>query len=612
MPARHLRLVALVTLLAAGTAWAVSNPAGLPPGGISILRNPIFHHELQSDPSNGYVVVVKKAGPGGEDALELCSHVEGDDWDAQFYVRPSAPVQKGDALLLTFQARTIAAPAIAGGSYVKISFEFPNFWELTDLEQPAHAPFLRSLMLSASPEWQSYTLPAIASRDMSTNDYWVALRAGKQPQTVQFSDLRLLHFGPGYTLADLPASRITYPGREPGAAWRTAADERINTHRKRPLTLTVVDARQQPVSGAQVSIELARHAFEFGVAFDAPRVLERFHPQWQETRQAITSNFTGASFVNELKWQAWAGDWPEDRYRREVALEALAWVHEAGLPMRGHALVWPRRSSTPQALHALLDASPPDCAGIQNAIAKHMDEVGRATSFAIREWDLLNEPIPCRDIQTACGDQVMTEWFQLGRKWMPGVRLAINEYGIIETVTDGKKVGQFETLIQSLLQAGAPIDVLGLQGHFKAAEGIPSPERMLHLLNRFAAFGLTLRATEFDVASEDEDLIRDVYRDFYTIMFSHPAVAGLQVWEWSEIFREDGQLTPAGQIHRELLFQRWHTAEQGVTDGRGRFTAQGFKGDYRIAVRVQDKVVHEGMFTLGDASGEATITLPMP
>lgn len=602
-------LAALLPL--SDTVWSDSRSAGIPPGGTPILRDPLVHHELQSSPSNGALRRVQLPEGAGE-VLELASFVEGDDWDAQMYVRPSEPVQKGDALLLTFRARTMEAPAIAGSCYVKVSFEFPEFWNLTDLQQPEHAPFLRSLMLSAGPEWDGYAFPAVATRDMDTNGFWIAFRAGKQKQTVQFSDIALHRYPAGTAPAALPESRITYPGRAANAPWRAAAEQRIRELRRRPLVIHLEDEEQEPVPGADVHVELVRHAFEFGIAFDAPRVLARFNPEWAATRNTITSLFTSSSFVNELKWQAWAGDWPEERFQRDVALEALRWIHEAGLPFRGHALVWPRRTSVSKAVAALLDVEPPDCAAIEAAIESHMKEIGEATAFGVTEWDLLNEPVAEQDLQKACGDEAMVGWFKKGRELLPGKRLAINEYGILSSVTDGKKVGQYEALIRWLLAREAPVDVIGMQGHFKAAEGIPSPERILQLLDRFAVFGKAIRATEFDVKSGDEELIRDVFRDFYTVMFSHPAVTGVQVWNWFELFREDGSLTPAGEIHRDLIKRQWHTEERGQTDARGMFSTPGFLGDYIVTISRRGEVIRRVPYRLSAEAGPLHVRTPLP
>lgn len=589
--------------LAAGLLLAAGGgaPAAvIPEGGRDITRDPLAFPELQSDPANGGVAVVETGEPAALRALEIQARVEGNDWDCQAYVRPTEALQAGDAVLAVFEARAVEAPDRRGGSYVKAAFEFPDFWLLTDLEQPVHAPFLKSLMVTAGPEWSTWYLPVRATRDLGADEWWLALRAGMQPQRVQFRNIRLLHYPAGRVdPARLPQSLATYPGREEDAPWRTAAAERIRAHRTAPIRLCVTDDQGAPAPGAKVRVRLVRHAFTFGIAFDAARVLEGFNPRWRETRKLIVDNFTGASFINEFKWQAWAGDWPEPRFQPTNTLRALRWVHEAGLPFRGHTLVWPRKSSVSAEVAAMLAAETPDCAAIEMAIDAHIRDIGEATAFAVSEWDLLNEPVAEREIQDACGDEAMVRWFMQGRKRLPGIRLAINEYGILSSVTDGRKIGDYESLIRWLLDQGAPVDVIGLQGHFKAGEGIPSPDRMLELLDRFAAFELPIRITEFDVAGADPGLVRDVYRDVYTVLFSHPSVIGIQVWEWSEVFDEAGEPTLAGGMHRELVHDTWSTDEELMTDELGQVATRGYLGAYKIDVTLPDGSIREYRIDVG-------------
>ncbi len=50
-------------------------------------------------------------------------------------------------------------------------------------------------------------------------------------------------------------------------AWRTAAESRIDTHRKASLTVQVEDSVGAPVPGAMVAVRLNKNAFKFsGVA----------------------------------------------------------------------------------------------------------------------------------------------------------------------------------------------------------------------------------------------------------------------------------------------------------------------------------------------------------
>ena len=306
----------------------------------------------------------------------------------------------------------------------------------------------------------------------------------------------------------------------------------------------MVDGRGAPLEGVQVELELTRHAFEFGAAFRARDVIPEFNPDYATVRKRIVDNFSAASFVNALKWHAWAGDWGPPS-RSHVTLQALRWVAEQKLPFRGHCLVWPRKSSVSKAMRKMLEAEDPDPVAIRRGILEHLRSICPKTNFWMHEWDVINESIPCHDVQDLCGDEVMVEWLQEARRLMPGVRLALNEYSILSSLSDGKKVGQHEERIRYLLDKGAPLDVLGMQGHMGGSP--PSPLRMLAVLDRFAKFGLPIRVTEFDMKADDPDLLYDFTRDFYTVMFSHPSAIGVQMWGIGQMYTKAGDLTPIGK-----------------------------------------------------------------
>src|SRR5690554_6293390 len=56
------------------------------------------------------------------------------------------------------------------------------------------------------------------------------------------------------------------------AAVIAAAAERMDQHRKGDLVVQVVDAQGQPVRGAQVRVQMQRHAFSFGCVYNPRRI----------------------------------------------------------------------------------------------------------------------------------------------------------------------------------------------------------------------------------------------------------------------------------------------------------------------------------------------------
>jgi len=121
---------------------------------------------------------------------------------------------------------------------------------------------------------------------------------------------------------------------------------------------------------------------------------------------------------------------------------------------------------------------------------------------------------------------------------------------------------------------------------------------MLSVLDRFAKFDLPIRITEFDIKADDPDLLYDFTRDFYTVLFSHPSVIGVQMWGLGQMFTKTGDLTPVGKAYRELAYETWHTRKTGTTDTNGVLTGKGFFGTYRLGL------------TVGDAATVRTLLLP--
>ena len=109
----------------------------------------------------------------------------------------------------------------------------------------------------------------------------------------------------------------------------------------------------------------------------------------------------------------------------------------------------------------------------------------------------------------------------------------LNDYDILSAHGANRAhQDHFEATARFLLDSGAPITGLGMQGHFGASP--TSMATVKRVLDRYAALGLSIRITEFDVNTADEALQADYTRDFLTMVFSHPAVTGFQMWGFWE------------------------------------------------------------------------------
>jgi hypothetical protein len=103
---------------------------------------------------------------------------------------------------------------------------------------------------------------------------------------------------------------------------------------------------------------MKRHAFGWGTAVDA-RLLLGQGPDYERYREIITENFNKAVLENDMKW-------PFLPWSQKSAHNAVSWLRERGLAVRGHVLLWPGKENLPEpsSMRCSIDA------GIQYALGQ--------------------------------------------------------------------------------------------------------------------------------------------------------------------------------------------------------------------------------------------------
>ncbi|NKB67875.1 MAG: T9SS type A sorting domain-containing protein [Candidatus Latescibacteria bacterium] len=591
-----LKYSSALALLAAGIAFAQ-----IPDGGTSLIRDgfPVGARR----PTGAQIVEVEHDRFTQALRVEV-QHEAGDPWSVEVGSPTTQAVQKGDIALIHFWARGLESSDETGEVFTTV------------YAQKNSPDWDKSLLkgFSVGAAWREFFFPFEFIDDYAAGQATINFGVGTRRQILEIAGLEVLDYSDALTLADLPQTLLTYAGREPDAPWRQEAATRIDQHRRGDFTLEIVDASGQPVAQAEVQVEMQRHAFLFGSALQMWR-LTSDTAEDQTYRDKVLELFNAASNENALKWPAWDGDWGQTNYGRDKTLAGFAWLKANGLHRRGHVLVWPGWSNLPQSINRLADQADAATA-IPPLVIEHIDEVTQATEDLVQEWDVINEPYTNHDIMDLSGDQVMVDWFQTARRNLPAAPLYLNDFSILSNNgQDLAHQNHYEQTIQYLLDQGAPLTGLGMQGHF--GDQVTTPTKLLDLLDRFGRFGLPIKITEFDINTTDQDLLNDYTRDFMTLVFSHPAVAGLQLWGfWAKahwrpaaaLYNEDWTPRPHAQIYRDLVLQQWWTREAGQTGADGRFNARGFYGDYQVEIRHGDQTF-SAPFTLRPAMEPVTIRL---
>lgn len=443
--------------------------------------------------------------------------------------------------------------------------------------------------------WRRFRCLGRIPHDCSAGDLKLCLEFGYDPQEVAVAGVRLLHS------ETPPADRTVSPayrGGEPDAAWRGPAEERISRIRTAPLRIRVQNVAGEPLPNVPVTVEQVTHAFRYGSAVSGSFLRDESHPD-QATYRATALNMGNTAVLdNDLKWHAWDHD-PRD------ALYALDWLDRHGMQVRGHTLTWGNFTTIPERFHAFDDE------GLRRACREHIEEEATAVRGRLVDWDVHNEPYIYHDRFVArVGMDAIASWFRLVHQIDPSCRLFVNDYdmlvegGRFETHQD-----YYERFIDELLQRGAPVHGIGLQGHFRG--GFTDIDRMQEVLDRFAAFGLPLAITEYDctVSHGDEKLAVDALHDLATLCFAHPAVDTFLHWGFWEnrhwrpyaaLYRADWSPRPVALEWQRLWQEHWRTKTIVHTDGSGRCEVSGYLGDYQIVTgdtsggRCEAKLTGEG------------------
>ena len=446
-------------------------------------------------------------------------------------------------------------------------------------QSPLNAP------ASAGTAWKKVTFPFALTRAYEKGQAQITFVLGLREQIVELGGIELWNYGTAKKVTDLPFTSLGYAGSEPGAAWRKAAEERIEKIRKGDLTVIVKNQAGKPVAGAEIAVRMRRHAFLFGTAVSGAEFSStRISPEdLAKYKQQILELFNFAVMENENKWPQWA-----NTASRPATLAVLDWLRDNGLKLRGHNLLSPSWNNT--SVKAVTDARG-DPAALAKVILDHI--TGTTTDLRGRfvDWDVINEPYTNHDFMDILGRHAMVDWFQAARAGDPNARLYINDFNNLEEEDTAHRDGYAAT-IQYLIGQGAPFDGIGLQGHFPTR--VTPMDELLKRLDRFAAFGKELEISEFDINTADEATQADYTRDFMTAMFSYPSVKAFVMWGFWEgthwrpngaMFRRDWSPKPNAGVYQDLVFKRWWTNVDGKTNAKGAFAVRGFLGEYEIEAR---------------------------
>lgn len=252
-------------------------------------------------------------------------------------------------------------------------------------------------------------------------------------------------------------------------------------------------------------------AFYVGVAMNAAQAAGKD----QRGDALIDAQFNSISPENALKW-----DHTEPRNGQFTFDEGDAFVaygEKHGMAIIGHNLVWhsqlPSWVSEPEPGQAALTREV-----LLQRLRRHIMTVAGRYKGRILGWDVVNEAIldGSGDYRDSIFYRLIgKEYLVLAFKWAheadPHAELYYNEYNLDQ---DDRKRDRAVELVKYLRENGAPIDGIGLQGHYNLT--YPSAKKIDETIRIFAGLGLKVMITELDVQAISNQAISGAVGAFPT------------------------------------------------------------------------------------------------
>lgn len=394
---------------------------------------------------------------------------------------------------------------------------------------------------------------------------------------------------------------------------------KVPAHRLAKCVLRVMDREGKPLTNTVLSLKQTNHEFLFGCgAFDVvPYATEMSNEQLPFTHAPLENR----EFLKERveKWLAlynygtlpfyWGNFEPEEGKPETASrMNAAKFLQERGVKTKGHPLCWHT-----QCAKWLMEYDN------KTILKKQLERINRdVTQFkgVIDMWDVINEVVimPVFDkydnaITRICNDLgrvgLVKEVFAAAKEANPNGIFLINDFNLSTA---------YEILIDGCLNAGVPINAIGIQTH--QHQGYMGAEKLHEILKRYEHFGLPLHFTENTLVSGDimpsyiEDLndwqveewpstpegeerqMRE-WEEMYRILFDHPQVEAVTGWDFADgawlgapsgVIRKDNSVKPVYNKLKEMIKDEWWTDCEIRTDENGCVEIEGVRGDYEVIV----------------------------
>ena len=256
-----------------------------------------------------------------------------------------------------------------------------------------------------------------------------------------------------------------------------------------------------------------------GTSAGAMKFIGNIAPKNQSIPADFADNWMQMSMEANSKWGFVQPNGPDD-WVWEPVDQAYAYAKEHNIVFKQHNFFW--------------NFEQPSWVNNSNVMA-----AGEAWVKAFCERypdvpmiDVVNEPMhnpaPYREGMGGAGvtgyDWVVKA-FEWSKQYCPNSILILNEFNIIEWPNDHN---DFMTALQAMLDAGAPIDAIGAQGHDVYRAGTDVAKGYLDALTE--RFHLPIYVTELDIDLANDTEQAAKMQEEIEMLWAHPNVPGITYW----------------------------------------------------------------------------------
>lgn len=356
--------------------------------------------------------------------------------------------------------------------------------------------------------------------------------------------------------------------------WRSPAMHRIDSIRRSPLTIICRNSQGGLLDGVQINVNQIKKDFPFGTAVDAKLFGGSTYNQDYIDKTAQLFNMV--TIQNHLKWVFYEDAHPAVDY-------VFQWADTNEIPVRGSCLFWPSYIHCPAWLEGLSPSVTYD------SIIAHVEQYCREYSGKVVQWDVINEAVTNTEIWEYTGIQVLADAYIKSKQADTNVLLIYNDYNIL--TNDSIKQVAVKDMVNQLIQMGAPIEGIGIQGHLYLLN-LPTPANVLRNIDIMSELGLPVYITELDVSVDTFHFFQaEYFKDLLTALYSHPNVYGIIQWgfwagsHWqpeAALYDTNWTPRPNGLVFDELMEETWATDSVIYSDSAGLAQIYCFNGDFKV------------------------------